>query len=70
MRLLSIILPLAYNSGLPYVREQGLDILIDSGAGRSYLAQAVLDQDGPLAARAAGRAPSCTRAPRSSASWR
>ena len=52
MRLLSIILPLAYNSGLPYVREQGLDILIDSGAGRSYLSQAVLDQDGPLAARA------------------
>ena len=52
MRLLSIILPLAYNNGLPYVREQGLDILIDSGAGRSYLAQAVLDQDGPLAARA------------------
>ena len=52
MRLLSIILPLAYNNGLPYVREQGLDVLIDSGAGRSYLAQAVLDQDGPLAARA------------------
>ena len=50
--LLSIILPLAYNNGLPYVREQGLDILIDSGAGRSYLAQAVLDEDGPLAARA------------------
>ena len=39
MRLLSIILPLAYNNGLPYVREQGLDVLIDSGAGRSYLAQ-------------------------------
>ena len=36
MRLLSIILPLAYNNGLPYVREQGLDVLIDSGAGRSY----------------------------------
>ena len=52
MRLLSIILPLAYNNGLPYVREQGLDILIDSGAGRSYLSQAVLDEDGPLAARA------------------
>ena len=52
MRLLSVILPLAYNNGLPYVREQGLDILIDSGAGRSYLAQAVLDEDGPLAARA------------------
>ena len=52
MRLLSIILPLAYNNGLPYVREQGLDILIDSGAGRSYLAQAVLDNQGPLAARA------------------
>ena len=52
MRLLSIILPLAYNNGLPYVREQGLDVLIDSGAGRSYLAQAVLDEDGPLAARA------------------
>ena len=52
MRLLSVILPLAYNNGLPYVREQGLDVLIDSGAGRSYLAQAVLDQDGPLAARA------------------
>ena len=50
--LLSLILPLAYNNGLPYVREQGLDILIDSGAGRSYLAQAVLDEDGPLAARA------------------
>ena len=52
MRLLSIILPLTYNNGLPYVREQGLDILIDSGAGRSYLATAVLDEDGPLAARA------------------
>ena len=52
MRLLSVILPLAYNNGLPYVREQGLDILIDSGAGRSYLSQAVLDQDGPLATRA------------------
>ena len=52
MRLLSIILPLAYNNGLPYVREQGLDVLIDSGAGRSYLAQAVLDEDGPLATRA------------------
>ena len=50
--LLSLILPLAYNNGLPYVREQGLDILIDSGAGRSYLAQAVLDNQGPLAARA------------------
>ena len=50
--LLSLILPLAYNNGLPYVREQGLDILIDSGAGRSYLSQAVLDEDGPLAARA------------------
>ena len=25
MRLLSLILPLAYNNGLPYVREQGLD---------------------------------------------
>ena len=50
--LLSLILPLVYNNGLPYVREQGLEILIDSGAGRSYLAQAVLDEDGPLAARA------------------
>ena len=50
--LLSLILPLAYNNGLPYVREQGLDVLIDSGAGRSYLSQAVLDEDGPLAARA------------------
>ena len=52
MRLLSIVLPLAYNNGLPYVREQGLDVLIDSGAGRSYLSQAVLDEDGPLATRA------------------
>ena len=50
--LLSIILPLAYNNVLPYVREQGLDVLIDSGAGRSYLARAVLDEDGPLATRA------------------
>ena len=50
--LLSVILPLAYNNGLPYVREQGLDVLIDSGAGRSYLSQAVLDEDGPLATRA------------------
>ena len=64
MRILSIILPLAYNNGLPYVREQGLDILIDSGAGRSYLAQAVLDQDGPLAtrARAVGAENSCEAA--------
>ena len=64
MRLLSIILPLAYNNGLPYVREQGLDILIDSGAGRSYLAQAVLDEDGPLAtrARAVGAEHSCEAA--------
>jgi len=62
--LLSLILPLAYNNGLPYVREQGLDILIDSGAGRSYLAQAVLDEDGPLAtrARAVGAEHSCEAA--------
>ena len=62
--LLSLILPLAYNNGLPYVREQGLDVLIDSGAGRSYLAQAVLDEDGPLAtrARAVGAEHSCEAA--------
>ena len=62
--LLSLILPLAYNNGLPYVREQGLDILIDSGAGRSYLATAVLDHDGPLAtrARAVGAENSCEAA--------
>ena len=64
MRLLSVILPLAYNNGLPYVREQGLDVLIDSGAGRSYLAQAVLDEDGPLAAwaRSVGAEHSCEAA--------
>ena len=64
MRLLSLVLPLTYNNGLPFVTEQGLDILIDSGAGRSYLAQAVLDQDGPLAtrARAVGAETSCEAA--------
>jgi len=64
MRLLSLILPLTYNNGLPFVTEQGLDILIDSGAGRSYLAQAVLDRDGPLAerARAVGAELSCEAA--------
>ena len=49
--LLSIILPLAYNNGLPYVRERARRI--NRQRRRAVLAQAVLGEDGRLSARAA-----------------
>ena len=51
---LFFVLPLTMKNGMPYVTEEGGDLLVDSGAASTYLRRALLETDGPVATRARG----------------
>ena len=53
---LALVLPVVLRGTpeLPYVVENGLNILIDSGASATYLRQTVIDAGGPIARLAGG----------------